>query len=116
MKRATTYAELFCKAARTLPAHPRRILAHSTHVRGVGDYDAETGSERPRIRVTLATEERCRRINLGYLDYHNINPQEWAGREAEGILLVEHAGEVLYRLATEPAHRRPADESVEEAR
>ncbi len=98
---------------------PGGILAHSTHVRGAGDYDAETGSERPRIRVTLATsipEERCRRINLGYLDYHNINPQEWAGREAEGILLVEHAGEVLYRLATEPAHRRPADESVEEAR
>lgn len=50
--------------------------------------------------MTLATgipEERCRRINLEYADYRTIDPQAWAGREAEGILLVEHAGEMLYR-------------------
>ena len=50
--------------------------------------------------MTLATgipEERCRRVNLGFADYHSIDPQEWAGREAEGILLVPHAGEMLYR-------------------
>ncbi len=77
-----------------------RILAHSTHVKGKGSYDAVTGVETPRIQVTLATgipEERCRRINLGYADYRTIDPQAWAGREAEGILLVEHAGEMLYR-------------------
>ena len=34
---------------------------------------------------------------LGYADYRAIDPQEWAGREEEGILLVPHAGEVLYR-------------------
>ena len=111
--------DFFVKQPERFRHIPGGILAHSTHVRGAGDYDAETDSERPRIRVTLATsipEERCRRINLGYLDYRTINPQEWAGREAEGILLVEHAGEVLYRLATEPAPPRPADESAEEAR
>jgi nickel-dependent lactate racemase len=80
---------------------PGSILAHSTHVKGMGTYDAETGIERPRITVTLATgisEERCRRINLGYLDYHTIDPRTWEGREDEGLLLVPHAGEVLYRL------------------
>ncbi|HEX4202679.1 MAG TPA: lactate racemase domain-containing protein [Ktedonobacteraceae bacterium] len=80
---------------------PGSILAHSTHVKGSGTYDAQTGIESPRIQVTLATsipEERCRRINLGYADYHSINPQDWQGREDEGILCVPHAGEVLYRL------------------
>ncbi len=80
---------------------PGSILAHSTHVKGMGSYDASTGIETPRIQVTLATgipEERCRRINLGYIDYHTIDPAAWADREAEGLLYVPHAGEVLYRL------------------
>ena len=34
-----------------------------------------------------------------YADYRRIDPQQWAGREAEGRLLVPHAGEVLYRVA-----------------
>ncbi|HLQ27870.1 MAG TPA: hypothetical protein VK140_01370, partial [Ktedonobacteraceae bacterium] len=56
--------------------------------------------ETPRIQVTLATsipEERCRRVNLGYADYREIDPQAWQDREQEGILLVPHAGEILYR-------------------
>ena len=80
---------------------PGGVLAHSTHVKGAGTYDAESGIERPRIQVTLATsipEERCRRVNLGYRDYHSINPEEWQGREDEGYLFVPHAGEVLYRV------------------
>jgi nickel-dependent lactate racemase len=79
---------------------PGSILAHSTHVKGTGSYDAATGIETPRISVTLATgipEERCRRINLGYADYREIDPRDWMGREQEGILYVPHAGEVLYR-------------------
>jgi lactate racemase len=79
---------------------PGSILAHSTHVKGTGSYDAATGSEMPRIKVTLATsipEERCRRINLGYADYREIDPEAWKGREQEGILYVPHAGEMLYR-------------------
>ncbi len=79
---------------------PGAIKAHSSHVKGAGTYDLETGIETPRIQVTLATgipEERCRRINLAYADYRKIDPQHWAGREREGILLVLHAGEMLYR-------------------
>jgi nickel-dependent lactate racemase len=79
---------------------PGGILAHSTHVKGQGAYDAATGIETPRIQVTLATgipEERCHLINLGYADYRTIDPQAWAGREAAGMLLVPHAGEMLYR-------------------
>jgi lactate racemase len=80
---------------------PGGVLAHSTHVRGAGEYDAVTAAETPRIAVTLATgipEERCRRINLGYRDWRTINPDDWANREDEGYLLVPHAGEQLYRL------------------
>jgi nickel-dependent lactate racemase len=81
--------------------YPGGILAHSTHLRGLGTYDAETGSEAPRIQVTLATgipEERCQRVSLGYLDPASVNPVEWQGREDEGILIVPKAGETLYRL------------------
>jgi nickel-dependent lactate racemase len=78
---------------------PGAILAHSTHVKGSGTYDAATGVERPRIRVTLATgipEERCRRIDLGYRDPATVDPAEWEGHE--DALVVRHAGEKLYRL------------------
>lgn len=80
---------------------PGGILAHSTHVKGAGTFDPRTGIETPRIRVTLATgisEERCRRINLGYRDWHEIRPKDWSNREDEGYLLVPHAGEMLYQL------------------
>ena len=91
--------DYFLKRMEKFKDIPRAILAHSTHVKGVGTY--EDGKENPRIRVTLATgiaEERCRRINLGYCNPEEINPQEWKNREDEGILLVPKAGEMLYRL------------------
>jgi len=79
---------------------PRAVLAHSTHVKGIGTF--RDGVERPRIEVVLATgipEEICRRINLGYRDLASIRPEEFAGREGEGILLVPNAGEQLWRLS-----------------
>ena len=79
---------------------PRGILAHSTHVKGIGTF--ENGIEKPRVQVFLATgipKERCERINLGYIDPTSIDPEDWADREAEGYLLVRKAGEMLYRLA-----------------
>ena len=81
--------------------YPGGILAHSAHVKGLGTYDAATGIETPRIQVTLSTgisEERCRRVNLGYLDPASIRREEWEGREAEGVLVVPRAGEMLYRV------------------
>ena len=81
--------------------HPWGVIAHSTHLRGIGAYDAKTGVERPRINVTLATripEERCRKVNLGYLDPESINMDDWRNREDEGILVVPKSGELLFRL------------------
>jgi hypothetical protein len=78
---------------------PLSILAHSTHVRGIGTF--ENGIERPRVRVTLATsipETVCKQINLEYRDPASICPDEWKGREAEGILFIPRAGEDLYRI------------------
>ncbi len=84
---------------------PGGVLAHSTHVRGIGRY--ENGVEKPRVQVTLATsipEEECRAINLGYRDPATIDLDDWTNRESEGRLLVPNAGEILYRLR----HGNPA--------
>jgi nickel-dependent lactate racemase len=78
---------------------PWGVLAHSTHLRGIGTYQA--GIEQPRIRVTLATgipPERCRKVNLGYRDPATIDPAAWQACQDEDVLVVPHAGEVLYRL------------------
>ena len=81
---------------------PWGVLAHSTHVRGSGTF--ENGIERPRVRVTLASQipsEVCDRINLGYRDPNTIDVESYADREDEGVLLVRKAGEQLYRLNEE---------------
>ncbi|MBW3637265.1 MAG: DUF2088 domain-containing protein [Armatimonadetes bacterium] len=86
---------------------PWGVLAHSTHVRGLGIM--ENGVEKLRVRVTLATQiprEVCEKINLGYRDPATINVAEFANREHEGILYVEKAGEYLYRLENEPEWAR----------
>jgi lactate racemase len=78
---------------------PRGVLAHSTHVRGTGAY--EKGVEKPHVSVVLATSiprETCDRINLGYMDPSGIRLSDYTDREEEGILFVDHAGEILYRL------------------
>jgi nickel-dependent lactate racemase len=84
--------------------YPWGVLAHSTHLRGIGTYDAQRGIEHPRIKVTLATgisRQRCERINLAYRDPATIDVGEWSNREDEGILVVPKAGEMLYRLKRE---------------
>jgi nickel-dependent lactate racemase len=93
--------DFFVKQWDKYKQYPWGVLAHSTHLRGLGSFDAETQMESPRIKVTLATgipEERCQRIGLGYLDPSSFNPEEWMNREDEGILVVPRAGEMLYRL------------------
>jgi nickel-dependent lactate racemase len=93
--------DYFTKQWERFKDFPGGVLAHSTHLRGQGEYDAETAIETPRIQVTLATgisEATCRKVNLGYLDPQSIHLDEWKGREAEGILFVPKAGEMLYRV------------------
>jgi nickel-dependent lactate racemase len=83
---------------------PWGVLAHSTHVRGVGTYD--DGVEHCRIQVTVASqipERICHQINLGYRDPATIDIEAFADREDEGVLLVRKAGEMLYRLKNPPA-------------
>jgi hypothetical protein len=92
--------EYFTKQPERFAAIPGVIKAHSTHVKGLGTYDASSRHEEPRIQVTLATgipEERCRRLNLGYLDPGTIDVADWEGRQADGVLVVHNAGEMLYR-------------------
>ncbi|MEW5870184.1 MAG: lactate racemase domain-containing protein [Chloroflexota bacterium] len=91
--------DYFVKQWERFAHYPWGVLAHSTHLRGVGSF--EDGVERPRIQVSLATsipEAECRAVNLGYRDPASIRPEDFADREAQGILFVPHAGEILYRL------------------
>ena len=82
---------------------PWGVLAHSSHVRGIGTF--ENGVENCRATVTLASqipEAACRRINLGYRRPDSIAIEEMMGREAEGILVVPKAGEMLFKLKHAP--------------
>jgi len=84
--------------------YPWGVIAHSTHVRGIGKY--ENGEEKCRVKVTLATgipREICDRINMGYRDPSTIKVEDYANREDEGILLVPKAGEMLFQLETPAA-------------
>jgi len=78
---------------------PRATMAISTYLRGDGLF--ENGIEKPRIPVTLATgisADICSKVGLGYLDPGSLNISQFRGREDEGILLVERAGETLFLL------------------
>jgi nickel-dependent lactate racemase len=78
---------------------PRAVIAHSTHLKGIGTYT--NGVEKPRINVVLATgisRQRCQKVNLGYMDPNQIDIANYENKESKGILLVHHAGETLYRL------------------
>ncbi|MFC2078990.1 hypothetical protein ACFLSZ_03320 [Candidatus Bipolaricaulota bacterium] len=79
---------------------PRAVLAHSTHVKGIGSY--ADGIEHPRVNVVLATgipKDVCEQINLGYRDHQSVDLSMFAGREDDGILVVPNAGETLFRLS-----------------
>lgn len=79
--------------------YPWAILAHSTHLRGDGTY--QDGEEHPRVRLTLATgipQQRCERVGLNYLDPQTIDLDAWRAKHDPDTLIVERAGEILYRL------------------
>ncbi len=91
--------------------YPGGVLAHSTHVKGLGTYDSATRVEIPRITVTLATRiprAQCQRVNLGYRDPASIEVDDWEQRSSNGdhgILVVRRAGEVLHLIG------RPVEET-----
>ncbi len=93
--------DYFLKRMEQFAGVPRGIMAHSTHVKGIGTYI--DGLERPRANVVLATgisRQRCRKVNLDYMNPVDINIADYENRQDEGILLVHHAGEVLHRLSS----------------
>lgn len=98
--------DYFLKQWQAFEHYPWGVLAHSTHVRGIGTYD---GVERCRAQVTLASQLAaglCRHINLEYRDPLAIRIEQYRDRENEGILLVPKAGEMLYQLDDPPAWAR----------
>ena len=71
-------------------------------MRGAGRY--EGGIAHTRATVPLSSKldaEPCQRLVLGHIDPHNIDPQSLKDREDEGILFVQKAGEILYRVEPE---------------
>ena len=82
---------------------PWGVLAHSSHVRGIGSF--EDGVERCRVQVTLATgisEQECHALNLGYRDPRSIRVEDFQNREEQGVLHVPKAGEMLFHLRQRP--------------
>ncbi len=105
--------DYFLKRSERFAHVPGMIKAHSTYVRGAGAYDASSDVEEPRIQVTLATripEERCRRINLGYLDWRDVDVADWgwprgrgdARRAQRGRSAVTRAGAVRHSAFHRP--------------
>jgi hypothetical protein len=65
----------------------------------IGTYTG--GVERPDVNLVFATsisEDACRRINVGYMDPRRILLADYINKEEQGILFVDHAGEILHRL------------------
>jgi len=93
--------DYFLKRMEKFNSIPRAVIAHSTHAKGIGTYN--NGVEKPRINVVLATgisRQRCEKVNLSYMNPADINIADYENREDEGILVVRHAGETLYRLSS----------------
>lgn len=91
--------EYFTKQWNRFRKEPKLIMAHSTNVRGMGTF--KNGVEHARVQVTLATsipEEVCRSVNLGYRDYRTIDLDKWRSRQTGDLIVVENAGQNLYRL------------------
>lgn len=94
--------EYFTKQWDRFAGHPWGELAHSTHVTGLGTYDPETGEEKQRVNRYFATSisaEECAAHNVLYQDPAALDLD--ALRADPETLVIDHAGEVLFRLASE---------------
>ena len=94
--------DYFAKRWDEFKDHPWGVLAHSTHLRGAGTWTPQEG-EHDRVTVTLATgisEEETRALALEYLDPDTLDLE--AARQDPDTLVVDNAGEVLFRLGEAP--------------
>ncbi|MEK6335613.1 MAG: lactate racemase domain-containing protein [Acidobacteriota bacterium] len=77
------------------------VAAHLAHV-SYGSVRDAAGRLTPRYRITLASavpEDACRRVNLGYLDYRELQLGDY--QSDSETLIVEDAGRDLYLLAND---------------
>ena len=91
--------DYFLKQWKQFQHESKLILAHSTNVKGIGTF--QNGTEYPRVTVTLATSiprETCEHINLGYRSLSSIDVRKWKAEADDETLVVEEAGQILYRL------------------
>ena len=75
------------------------VLAHSTHLRGAGTYDAETGEER--LRVRSRWRRRSPRTSVAPRTWATWTRRRWTSAAFEAdpdTLVVPRAGEMLFRL------------------
>ncbi|QGN34724.1 lactate racemase domain-containing protein [Microlunatus sp. Gsoil 973] len=94
--------DYFAKQWDQFKDHPWGVLAHSTHLRGAGTWSPQDG-ERDRVTVTLATaisEQETRSLALDYRSPGSIDIT--AAREDPDTLVVDNAGEILFRLGEPP--------------
>jgi nickel-dependent lactate racemase len=90
--------DYFVKQWESFAHHHWGVLAHSTHLRGAGTWDPQTG-EHDRVTVTLATgipEDVVRRANLDYLDPASVDIEALTADPE--TMVIPQAGEVLFRL------------------
>lgn len=95
--------DYFAKRWDEFKDHPWGVLAHSTHLRGAGTWTPEDG-EHNRVTVTLATgisEQETRALALEYRDPTSLDIE--SARRDPDTLVVDNAGEVLFRLGSPPA-------------
>ena len=93
--------------------HGRIILISSERHEAFSTGDRETGliclSGMAKVVVygqantfdcyaTNISEERCRRINRGYLDPASVKLEDWTGLESKGSAIIPRTGEKLYRI------------------
>ncbi|MHC4541231.1 MAG: lactate racemase domain-containing protein, partial [Planctomycetota bacterium] len=74
--------DYFLKRMDQFAGVPRGIMAHSTHVKGIGTFIE--GVEKPRANVVLATgigRQRCEKVNLDYMNPDDINIADYEDRE-----------------------------------
>ena len=94
--------DYFTKQWDLFRGHPWGELAHSTHVTGLGTFDPETGVETTRVRRSFATSippEECAAYNVPYVDPASLDFE--ALRADPDTLVIDRAGEILFRLASE---------------
>lgn len=94
--------DYFLKQWKRFEHIPLGVLAHSTHMRGVGSF--VKGIEYPRVKVTLSSQISqidCERLSIGYQNPEEIDIKQWENQESEELLFVPKAGETLCRTNSE---------------